>query len=86
MVLLSTIRLVLLLVVVHMTTIRTLLAVTSAREWSIAQLNVKNAFPNGDLCENVYMRPPPEYSILEGMVCHLHRSLYGLKQTPQAWF
>jgi hypothetical protein len=47
---------------------------------------VKKTFLNGELHEDVYMRTPPEYSVPEGMVCHLHRSLYGPKQTPQAWF
>jgi hypothetical protein len=31
------------------------------------------------LCEEVYMQPPPGYSVPDGMVCHLRRSLYGLK-------
>jgi hypothetical protein len=69
-----------------MTTIRTLLVVASIREWSISQLDVKNVFLNVELHEDVYMCPPPGYSIPEGMVCHLHCSLYGLKQVPQAWF
>jgi hypothetical protein len=47
---------------------------------------VKNAFLNSELRENVYMHPPPGYSVPEGMVCHLRRSLYGLKQAPWAWF
>jgi hypothetical protein len=62
-----------------MTTIRTLLVVTSVRGWSISQLDVKNAFLNGELRENVYMLPPPEYYGPEGMVCHLRCSLYDLK-------
>jgi hypothetical protein len=72
--------------VAHMTTICTLPVVASVRGWSISQLDVKNTFLNGELHENVYMRPPPEYSIPEGMVCHLHRSLYCLKQAHRAWF
>jgi hypothetical protein len=69
-----------------MTTIRSLLVVASVRGWSISQLDVKNVFLNGELREYVYMRPPPGYSVPEGMVCHLHRSLYGIKQAPWAWF
>jgi hypothetical protein len=62
-----------------MITIHTLLVVDSVQEWSISQLDVKNVFLNDELREDVYMHPPPGYSILEGMICHLHRSLYGLK-------
>jgi hypothetical protein len=72
--------------VAHMTTIHTLLALASVRGWSISQLDVKNAFLNGELCDDVYMRPLPGYSIPEGMICHLRRSLYGLKHAPRAWF
>jgi hypothetical protein len=67
-----------------MTTIRTFLVVASVRGWSISQLDVKNTFLNDELREDVYMRPPPEYSVPEGMVCHIRRSLYGHKQAPRA--
>ena len=49
--------------VAHMTTVSTLLVVTSIHEWSISQLDVKNVFLNGELHEEVYMRPPPGYLI-----------------------
>jgi hypothetical protein len=64
--------------VAHMNIVHTHL-VASNREWSISEFDVK-------LHEEVYMQPPPRYSVPMGMVCHLRRSLYGLKQAPQAWF
>jgi hypothetical protein len=69
--------------IAHMTTIHTLHAVTSVREWSISQFDVKDVFLNSELREDVYMRPPPRYSVPEGMVCQLRRSLYGLKQASR---
>jgi hypothetical protein len=74
--------------VAHMTIIRTLLIVASVREWSISQIDVKNAFLKGEseLLEEVYMQPPPRYFVPTGMVCRLWRSLYGFKQAPSAWF
>jgi len=66
------------------TIVQTLLAIASVRQWSISQLDVKNAFLNGELHEEVYMQPPPGYSVSNGMVCHLCRSLYGLKKVSQA--
>lgn len=69
-----------------MTTVRSLLSVTSVHHWSVSQFDVKNVFLNGELREEVYMHPPLGYSVPEGMVCRLRRSLYGLKQAYRAWF
>jgi hypothetical protein len=49
-------------------------------------MDVKNAFLNGELTEEVYMQAPPGYSDCPDKVCLLRRALYGLKQAPQAWF
>ena len=49
-------------------------------------MDVKNAFVNGDLSEEVYMQPPPGLSVESNKVCHFRRALYGLKQGSGAWF
>ena len=64
--------------------VRALLAVATASKWDLFQMDVKNAFLNGNLSEEVYMQPPPGLSVESNKVCHLRRALYGLKQAPQA--
>ena len=49
-------------------------------------MDVKNAFFNGDLSEEVYMKPPLGLSVDSNKVFHLRRALYGLKQAPRAWY
>ncbi|KAL2337544.1 hypothetical protein Fmac_011990 [Flemingia macrophylla] len=58
------------------------------RHWPLHQLDIKNAFLHGDLEEDIYMEQPPSFVAQgeSGLVCKLHRFLYGLKQSPRAWF
>jgi hypothetical protein len=72
--------------VAHLTSIRSLLAVAVVRHWPLFQIDVKNAFLNGDLLKEVYIQPPPSYPDSHNQVCRLRRALYGLKQAPRAWF
>jgi hypothetical protein len=74
--------------VVRWETIRTLLAIAVHLNWPIHQLDVLTAFLNGILKEDVYMLQPPGFVQfgMEHLVCKLHKSLYGLKQSPRAWY
>ena len=56
--------------------------------WPLFQLDVKNAFLNGDLKEELYMEQTPGFVAQGefGKVCRLHKAIYGLKQSLRAWF
>nr|GEW67588.1 ribonuclease H-like domain-containing protein [Tanacetum cinerariifolium] len=68
--------------VVKPATIRTVLSLVVSRQWPVHQLDVKNAFLNGDLFETMYMHQPLGFvdSLYLNHVCLLQRSLYGLKR------
>jgi hypothetical protein len=72
--------------VVRLTSVRSLLVVAAVRHWPLFQIDVKNAFLNGDLLEEVYMQPSSGYPDSQNQVCRLCHALYGLKQDPWAWF
>ena len=66
--------------------IRVLLSLAANLDWPLQQLDVKNAFLNGDLHKEVNMDSPPRFIQKENLVCKLKKSLYGLKQSPREWF
>lgn len=66
--------------VVKYTSIRMILALAAAKKMKLRQFDVKTAFLNGDLEENIYMSQPIGYDDKSGRVCKLSKSLYGLKQ------
>uniref|UniRef100_A0A2N9EYR8 Reverse transcriptase domain-containing protein n=1 Tax=Fagus sylvatica TaxID=28930 RepID=A0A2N9EYR8_FAGSY len=73
--------------VVRITSIRVLIALASIYKLVVHQMDVKTAFLNGNLDEEVYM-DQPEGFVLPGnerKVCKLVKSLYGLKQAPKQW-
>ncbi|KAM1012444.1 hypothetical protein ACFX15_041792 [Malus domestica] len=74
--------------VARLDTIRTLIALAAHRSWKIFQLDVKSAFLNGILQEEVYVDQPEGFVIngKEDKVYKLHKALYGLKQAPRTWY
>ncbi|KAJ4790458.1 reverse transcriptase [Rhynchospora pubera] len=73
--------------VARMETICLLISLAAQNKWNIYQMDVKSAFFNGVLEEEVYIDQPPGY-IKEGQeekVLKLKKALYGLKQAPRAW-
>ena len=70
-----------------MTTIRTMIALAATKGWHLHQMEVKNAFLQGELEEEVYMIQPPGFGSTTHpiVVCRLKKPLYGLKEAPRAW-
>jgi hypothetical protein len=68
--------------------IRVLLAFSVAKGFKLHQMDVKSAFLNGVLEEEVYVRQPPgfESEKYPHRVYKLGKALYGLKQAPRAWY
>ncbi|KAM5569751.1 hypothetical protein ABKV19_016986 [Rosa sericea] len=74
--------------VARLDTIRALIALAAQKNWSLYQLDVKSAFLNGVLNEEVYVEQPQGFVIEneEQKVYKLKKALYGLKQAPRAWY
>jgi len=73
--------------VTRITSIRMLIAIAALYNLEIHQMDVKTAFLNGDLDEEIYMEQPEGFIVpgQEKKVCKLVKSLYGLKQAPKQW-
>ncbi|GKA22910.1 retrovirus-related pol polyprotein from transposon TNT 1-94 [Tanacetum coccineum] len=73
--------------VTRITSIRVLIAFAYIHDLVVHQMDVKTAFLNGELNEEIY-RDQPEGFIVHGQehkVCKLDKSVYGLKQAPKQW-
>lgn len=68
----------------RMDIISCLVALSAQRQWKLHQLDVKSAFLNGVLKEEIYAEQPQGFTITneEGKVFRLKKALYGLKQAP----
>lgn len=72
--------------VVRYDSILTILSIAAAEDLEMMQFDVKTAFLNGDLDEEIFMEAPKGLNMEEeNMVCRLKKSLYGLKQASRLW-
>ena len=69
-------------------TIRLVLSLAAHKGWKVMHMDVKSAFLNGYLQEEVYVEQPQGFIIKgkEHLVYKLKKALYGLKQAPRAWY
>jgi hypothetical protein len=74
--------------VARLESIRILLAYATHHSFRLFQMDVKSAFLNGPIKEEVYVEQPPgfEDERYPDHVCKLSKALYGLKQAPRAWY
>jgi hypothetical protein len=74
--------------VAHLEAIRILLAFSVAKGFRLYQMDMKSAFLNWFLEEEVYVRQPPGFESVEfpHRVYKLRKALYGLKQASRAWY
>ncbi|GKB49979.1 retrovirus-related pol polyprotein from transposon TNT 1-94 [Tanacetum coccineum] len=74
--------------VARLESIRILLAYACALDFKLFQMDVKSAFLNGFINEEVYVAQPPGFIDFEKLdhVYKLKKALYGLKQAPKAWY
>ena len=74
--------------VARLEAIRIFLAFSANQDFKVYQMDVKSAFLNGDLAEEVYVRQPPGFESpkFPNHVYKLKKALYGLKQAPRAWY
>eukprot|EP00253_Pinus_taeda_P013208 PITA_13208 len=74
--------------VARMETVRAVLSIEAQNKWKVYQMDVKSAFLNGVLMEEVYIEQPLGYvkKGQEHKVCRLKKALYVLKQAPRAWY
>ena len=74
--------------VARLEAIRILLSFACYKGFKLKQMDVKSAFLNGDLKEEVFVEQPPgfENHVFPNHVYKLEKALYGLKQAPRAWY
>ena len=71
--------------VVRASTVRLFFSIVAAEDLECHAIDINNAFVQGDLEEDIYMKQPPGFEDGSHLACFLNKSLYGLKQAPRVW-
>ena len=75
--------------VVRLSTVRLVLAIAAAKDYNLSSIDIRQAFLQGELHEDIYMRVPPGHPSRDAhgnpVVLKLNKSLYGLKQAGRVW-
>ena len=69
-----------------MQTLKILLSYSCKNNLFIEQMDVETAFLNGVVKTEVYINEPKGYETGDNKVCKLHKALYGLRESPRAWY
>jgi hypothetical protein len=71
--------------VVRLESVRAALAIAAVEDLEIIQMDIRGAYLNGELKEEIYMRQPPGFEDGTGRVWRLLKTIYGLKQSGREW-
>jgi hypothetical protein len=72
--------------VAKLASLHAILAIVAERDLEIHQMDVKSAYLNGALSNEIFMAPPPGFDIPDGMVLRLIKAVYGTKQGGRVWY
>ena len=72
--------------VVKLDSLQLILAIAIQKGWEIEMMDVKGAYLNSTLDEEIYMRQPDSFDDKSGRVLKLHQAIYSLKQSGHSWY
>jgi hypothetical protein len=72
--------------VAKFSSLRTVFALAAEHDLELHQMDVKAAYLNADLKEDLYMEPPPGFEVPKGHVLKLKKGVYGTKQGGHVWY
>ena len=72
--------------VVKLDSLRLILTIAIQKGWEIEMMDVKGAYLNSTLDEEIYMHQPDRFDDKSGCVLKLHWAIYGLKQSGCSWY